>query len=88
MKTIDAIKKDDGQHDDVSSSKERARLLINGVNRSVFGELPKRSKMKIVTILDDRHSVENVVLHKKMFEARFKNDFEYVCVSEKEIDSI
>lgn len=88
MRTIDAIKKDDGRHDDVSLSKERTRLLINGVNRGVFGELPKRSKMKVITVLDDRHLAENVVRHKKMFETRFKNDFEYICISEKEIDGI
>ena len=68
--------------------KGQAKRIINAVNIDVFGKMPDRRNLTVVTCLDKRHSKEDVIVHMELFKKHLKNPFEYVCISDRPINGI
>ena len=69
-------------------AKRAAKKIIDDVNLESFGPVPAGRKLKVITVLDERHRPEDVVVHMGIVKKRLKADFEYVCLSDVEIEGV
>ena len=76
------------RYDNIKNMKGRTKDIINSVNFQVFGKISDEKKLVVVTSLDKNHSKDDVLLHNAFFKKHLKNNFDYICISNDDIDGI
>ena len=79
---------DDDETDTSAKAKAAARRVIDEANFAEFGEIPAGQSLRVVTVLTERNTPEDVALHRDRVVESFKQDVEYVCVSDRPVPGV